>query len=255
MQNYKVMSFNVRIQTEDDHEQQFNRRVDFLCDFLRETAPDVCGFQELHHTMRLEVLRRLPGYGILGGGREKDGRGEGAAILYKEDRLMPERLETRMLSYAPHIPGSSFGGDQSSCPRCFSSVDFVPFTEGQPFRFMNVHLDHVGKNARKLEIAQLLRFYEEQQAIRGLPTLLTGDFNMTPETEEMTLIENHGAFRDLAANAGGTFHNYGRLEKAEHIDYIFADSGVKAVNAYAAHEMRGGLYLSDHDPVIAEIEL
>ena len=255
MQEYTLMSFNVRMQTLVDLKQQFMNRVGFLTDYLKETAPDVCGFQELSHAMRLEILKRMPGYGILGGGREKDRRGEAAAILYKEDRLMPERVFTEMLSYAPHVPGSTYGGDQSGCPRVFTSVDFVPFDSGKAFRFMNVHLDHIGANARKLELAQVLRSYDEQQAFRPMPTILTGDFNVLPDAEELRLIDDHGAFTDLTKDVPGTFHFFGKLDEPKKIDYIYAAGRYECTAVRLDHKMRDGLYLSDHDPVVAEVWL
>ena len=40
MQEYTLMSFNVRFQTPDDGEQQFMNRVGFLTDYLKEIQPD-----------------------------------------------------------------------------------------------------------------------------------------------------------------------------------------------------------------------
>ena len=255
MQEYTLMSFNVRFQTPDDGEQQFMNRVGFLTDYLKEIQPDVCGLQELSHTMRLEILKRMPGYGILGGGGRKDRRGETSVILYKEERLMPERVFTEVLSYESHVPGTSYGGDQSDCPRLLTSADFVPFDSGEVFRFMNTHLDHIGANARKLELAQVLRFFVEQQAIRPMPTILTGDFNMLPDAEAMKLIDDQGAFTDLSKDVPGTFHFFGKLAEPKKIDYIFGAGQFECCSVRLDHKMRDGLYLSDHDPVIAEVRL
>ncbi len=254
METYRIMSFNIRIQTLYDQEQQFIYRVDPLCRFLRELAPDVCGLQEISPMMRQEMLQRLPGYAILGGGREADHLGEAAAILYRSDRLMPERLLSEMLSFAPHKAGSTYGGDQSRCPRVFSSVDFMPFTGGQPFRVMNIHTDHEGVNARKLEIAQFLRSYEEQQALRPVPTVLTGDFNALPEAEEMQIL-SESSFTDITKDLKGTFHDYDRLAEPEKIDYIWVSPEWKVGPVRQYHRKEKDLFLSDHDPILAELTL
>lgn len=93
-------------------------------------------------------------------------------------------LENRWLSPTPDVPGSTFGGDQSSCPRMVTAVLLRHNGSEQPFRFLNTHLDHVGAQARYLgamEIVQRIADWRE-------PFVLTGDFNATPDAPEIRLI-------------------------------------------------------------------
>ena len=255
MSAYRIMSCNIRTQTIDDGDQQFFNRVDFICDTLNALAPDVIGFQEVTHIMRRELIARLPGYGLLGAGREKDRLGEASIIAYRLDKFIPERLISDILSFQPHLPGTTFGGDQSACPRIFSSVDLMPIEGGLPFRIMNIHTDHLGANARYLEIEQLLRSFSDQQITRPLPTVFTGDFNALPDATEMRQISSHPTLRDITAHLPGTFHDYDRCENPEKIDYIFVTPQWREIKVIALHDKREHLFLSDHDFILADLEL
>ncbi|MBE6592116.1 MAG: hypothetical protein E7646_08765 [Ruminococcaceae bacterium] len=254
MASYRIMSCNVRTQTPVDEEQQFFNRVDFLCETLIKLAPDVIGFQEVTHIMRKELILRLPGYGLLGASRGKDRLGEASIIAYRLDKFMPERLISDLLSYEPHKPGSRFGGDQSSCPRIFSSVDLMPIEGGQPFRVMNIHTDHIGVNARFLEVEQMLRSFADQQVTRPMPTVITGDFNALPDAPEIKLMSSYPDLRDITAHLPGTFHDFGRCEPYK-IDYIFATPRWREIQVIALRDKKEHLFLSDHDLILADLEL
>lgn len=255
MTAYTFMSCNIRYQTPGDGPQQFNNRVGFICETLLQLEPDVIGFQELNAEMRKKLIAGMPGYGFLGAGRGRDRLGEASVIAYRQDRLMPERLISDMLSNAPHIPGTTYGGDQSACPRIFSSADFMPIDGGKPFRFMNVHTDHLGQNARYLAGMQLLQSLSAQNALRPMPTVITGDFNARPEAPEMAPFADYPGLIDATAALPPTFHAFDRPGKAVKIDYIFVTDNWQNVQARLLHPKRGILCFSDHDPVLVRAEL
>ncbi len=255
METYRFITCNARTQTPVDGDQQFMNRVDFLCETLLSLNPDVIGLQEVKPDMRKAMIARMPGYAFLGSGRDVNRLDEGAVIAYKQERLMPERLFSEILSPTPHIYGSTYGGDQSHCPRVFSSADFMPLEGGQPFRFMNVHTDHEGQNARRFAMMQMLQHYAGQNAVRPMPTIATGDFNATPDTPEIRLMTQDGIFTDLTANIGGTFHGYDTEETPSKIDYIFATKEWQLQTVAASHPKQGDLFFSDHDPIIVELTL
>ena len=249
------MSFNIRGAFGVDGDQEFSLRKEFIAEKLKELSPDVIGFQEINHRMRRELIELLPSYAFLGGGREKTRLGEASLIAYKQDRLMPERLITDILSPEPHVCGTTYGEDQSKCPRVFSSCDFMPFDADTPIRVMNIHTDHIGKRARALELQQLYASYAEQQRLRPMPTVITGDFNATPDADEMKIIGESGVFTDLSAELEGTFHNFGRLDSPTKIDYIFATDEFKVLSVDIHKDKKEGLFLSDHYPISAILEL
>ena len=259
MSTYKIISCNVRTQVKIDGANQFINRVDFLCEKLNSLDADVIGFQEVTEVMRKEIIARMPTYAFFGAGRRADRLSEAALIAVKQSRLIVERVYSEMLSPEPHIPGSTYGGDQSDCPRIFSSADLMPIDGGKPFRIMNIHTDHLGKEARVLECDQLINSYFEQQKLRPMPTVMTGDYNATPEAPEIRLIIEKGGFTDVTADLNPTFHDFGKCTAnggyGWKIDYIFTSPEwtCNEVNAY--RDTRDGLYLSDHDPIMATLNL
>lgn len=257
MPKYRFMSFNVRTQTPVDGENQFNNRVGFLCGIINEYKPDIIGLQELKPDMRIKMARLLPDYYIIGGGRDDKRLDESPAIAFLKDKFMVERLSTDILSYTPHIPGSTYGGDQSVCPRAFCSADLMPLEGGTPIRFMNIHTDHAGEKARQLEVAQLLIKLSQENALRDMPTVITGDFNALPDSPEMQQMYAYGDMKltDATQSIAGTFHGFGTVSPMWKIDYIWLSERWQIRSVTSLHQRRGELYLSDHDPVLADAEL
>ena len=254
MSRIRVCSFNILTDNcRGEGPRRFSERSKLILDEFLAYEPDLIGFQETQPPQRQWLMDNFTDFEVCGVGRDRDLLGESNVVLYRKSRFDLCFLETFWLSDTPRIPGSRFSTDQSDCPRLLTSVDFVPFDSGEVFRFMNTHLDHIGANARKLELAQVLRFFVEQQAIRPMPTILTGDFNMLPDAEAMKLIDDQGAFTDLSKDVPGTFHFFGKLAEPKKIDYIFGAGQFECCRL--DHKMRDGLYLSDHDPVIAEVRL
>ena len=251
----KFMSFNLRLDIEWDGINSFTNRFSRVIEVIKNEAPDVIGFQEVTDSMRSRLRNELDGYTTVGCGREKNYHGESMLIAYRTDLFELISCENVWLSATPKIPGSTYGGDQSQCPRMYTSVLLKHEKTEKPFRFINTHLDHVGEQARYLGSMQLV------QAISGYEEkfVLTGDFNATPNTPEIKLITSALSARnvvDCTKDLCPTFHNFGRLSKEEmvKIDYIFTDG--KCKRAYEVEDTPvNGQYYSDHFAVCAEIEL
>jgi endonuclease/exonuclease/phosphatase family metal-dependent hydrolase len=62
----KVMTFNLRVDTENDGINRFFRRTDRVLKVIRDESPDVIGFQEDLEDMRDFLRKVLPSYTILG---------------------------------------------------------------------------------------------------------------------------------------------------------------------------------------------
>ena len=251
----KCMSFNLRVAVACDGVNMFFRRAPRVLEVLEREQPDLVGFQEVTDDMRTWLTEHLRGYTLQGCGRERNCHGESMLLGYRTGVCELLALENKWLSPTPDVPGSTFGGDQSSCPRMVTAVLLRHNGSEQPFRFLNTHLDHVGAQARYLgamEIVQRIAAWRE-------PFVLTGDFNATPDAPEIRLITAALAGRgavDCTAGLPGTFHDYGRLppEKRVRIDYIFSDG--RCLDAYVVPDQPvNGQYYSDHNAVVALIEL
>ncbi len=250
MQTLKIMSFNLRIDNTGDGINSFTNRFDRIIEVILRESPDIIGFQEVSGGMRARLRDRIPGYTVVGCGREASCHGESMLIAYRTDDMELISMENIWLSYTPTVPGSTFGGDQSACPRMFTSLLLKHDRVTLPFRFINTHLDHVGKQARLLGATQLVQYISKERAY----TVLTGDMNATPDAPEIQLMT--GAlvdrdFTDVTATLGGTFHDFGRRAEAPiKIDYIFTDAACEG--AYIVEDIPvNGQYYSDHNAVCA----
>ena len=166
----KCMSFNLRVAAACDGVNMFFRRAPRVLEVLEREQPDLVGFQEVTDDMRTWLTEHLRGYTLQGCGRERNCHGESMLLGYRTGVCELLALENRWLSPTPDVPGSTFGGDQSSCPRMVTAVLLRHNGSEQPFRFLNTHLDHVGAQARYLgamEIVQRIAAWRGLQRTAG----------------------------------------------------------------------------------------
>lgn len=257
----KVMTFNIRLDTKVDGDNQWNNRKDFAADLVKFYNADIFGAQEVLNHQLNDLLTRLPGYAYVGVGRE-DGKtkGEYAPIIYKKDRFVLEDSGNFWLSEDINAVGKK--GWDAACERVATWGIFKDKKSGKKFFFLNTHLDHKGKIARHEGAALVLE--EAYKLSKGLPVIVTGDFNASPGDDPIKVLTDKNDprhlihSRDMAGLKYGpewTFHNYGRVpvEKRLWIDYIFVKGDIKVVSNGVLTDTLNHLYPSDHCPVIATL--
>ncbi len=251
MANVKVMSFNLRVPAKEDGVNYFDNRRERILEVLRQETPDLIGFQEASAEGKGWLSRELGGdYTVLGCGRSKSCDGEYVPLAIRNSMFELIRSETFWLSPTPDVPGSRYRDlDQSGCVRIATAVMLWHKETNQIVQFVNTHTDHVGKEARKKELAQILDYMKPRSGYK----ILTGDMNAEPSSEEITSFLGAAKdlnIRDCTENIGGTFHGYGTYNAK--IDYVFSD--MKVVRSYAVKDIPvNGLYYSDHLAVCAEL--
>ncbi len=255
MGTIKVMTFNLRYDNTGDGINSFTNRFNRVLEIIKNEAPDVIGFQEVTDPMRDKLRRALTDYSTVGCGRDSNLHGEAMLIGYRADKIELISCENIWLSLTPNIPGSRYGGDQSGCPRMFTTTLLKHCDSKKPFRFINTHLDHEGKNARylgALQLVQAISQYNEK-------FVLTGDFNAEPKEPEIELITSALSYRgaiDCSSELEPTFHEFGKRtgDKRIKIDYIFTDAVCE--KAYIVEDIPiNGQYYSDHNAICAYIEI
>jgi endonuclease/exonuclease/phosphatase family metal-dependent hydrolase len=92
-----------------------------------------------------------------------------------------------------------------------------------------------------------------------LPVILTGDFNVTPDSEAYKAILA-GGFADMrflaaSTDPGRTYHGFTGADGLSTIDHIFIKGNVKPGCFYVDRTKRDGRFPSDPFPVFAEIEI
>ncbi len=254
-----VMSFNMRYDNPGDGRNGWPHRRDAAAGAIAGGDVDIAGTQELLHNQLVDLGERLPEYSRVGVGREDgDMKGEYCAIFYKTSRFEALESGTFWLSEDPGAVGLK--GWDAACERVATWAVLRERYSGEELLVVNTHLDHVGEVARR-ESTTLLRT-KITELSGGRPVVLTGDFNAGPDsgvieriTEGGVLLDSRMCAETITDDAPGTFHEFGKIETRhrERIDYIFVTPDVRVSRYRVVPEQAGGVYLSDHNPVVAEI--
>ncbi len=255
----KVASFNLRMDTPSDSLNSWSYRKEAVKALIQYHDFDIVGTQEgfLH---QLQGVCELEAYAYSGSGRD-DGKkaGEHSAIIYKKEKFTVLDAGDFWLRETPDKPGK--GWDATCCNRICSWVKFKENTGGAEFYFFNVHFDHQGVIARK-ESGKLM--VEKMKEIsKGLPVICTGDFNSTPDTEQIQLISGYlGDAYTVTQTAPygpkGTFNRRFTLPVGNNrIDYIFVSNHFTVQKYASLSDLRENTiyFPSDHLPIVSDIVL
>lgn len=256
-QDLSVMTYNIKLDYPKEGENSWTNRKPFLINQIKFYEPDVLGVQEAMPNQMKEMDSLLEDYSYVGVGRD-DGKdsGEYSAIFYKKDNLKVLESSTFWLSETPQKV--SMGWD-AVCNRVCTYALFKNKRTKQKFWVFNTHFDHVGEIARKASAILLIQKIKELNT-KNLPVILMGDFNLEPESENITYITTH--LKDskevsLSKPFGpsGTFNGFNFHEPVtRRIDYIFVSSKIK-VNTHAVLSDNWDCkYPSDHLPVYVKLQ-
>lgn len=252
----KIVSFNIRCDFGQDGGQNFSFRKGGILKKISQEKPDIIGFQEVLPHISEWLRDNLSDYIVVGCGRSEDLKDESMTLALKKETVQLLGLEVFWLSPTPYISGSRYD-EQSICPRTCADAWVKYSGFDKPIRIYNTHLDHEGEAARRLGLQQILNRIKEDNERMAFPCILMGDFNAEPDSPELSALKTHTNphLTDAAENLGITYHEYGNLKASCKIDYVLLDDNFKCSKAYLWNECNDGIYLSDHYPVCAEIEL
>lgn len=255
MADLRVMSFNIRVPSSRDGVNSIENRRARVSDLLHRAAPDLIGFQEVRDPIWDWLCETLgDDYCLLGCGREAGRTGEGTPIAFRKRRFRLIDAECFWLSDTPDVAGSRYAeSDQSECPRMAVRLLLRERETKGLLTVVNTHTDHLGQNARLLELRQLAGTLRKSEGGR----LLLGDLNALPDAPELREFLERTAdlgIRDVSADSGVTFHGYGKWETSRKIDYILTDLVSHGCRALA-EKPQDGLFYSDHFALLADLEL
>jgi endonuclease/exonuclease/phosphatase family metal-dependent hydrolase len=253
----RVATYNLRYDNPGDGLNAWPHRKESVKALVLYHDFDIFGTQE-GLSRQLTDLCEMPGYAYTGAGRD-DGKaaGEHSAIFYKTGRF--ELLESGnfWLSQTPSTPGK--GWDATCCNRICSWAKFKDTHTRKIFYFFNVHFDHQGVIARK-ESGKLM--VKQIKEIAGdLPVICTGDFNSTPDTEQIQTMQTilNDTYRVTQMppyGPVGTFNSF-RLDAPMkgRIDYIFASHQFTVLKYAVLTDSYEQRYPSDHQPVVVDLKM
>ncbi len=258
-----IMSYNIRYDNPDDAPNHWDNRKDRVANVIKFHGPAFVGTQEglIHQLTYLD--QELSNYEWIGQGRE-DGKhgGEFSALFYdtRKVNLVEESDSTVWLSETPQKPSKSW---DAALPRILTWGLFEIKSTGKQIFVFNTHFDHIGEVARLESSKLILKIIQE---VAGeIPAVLTGDFNVTPDSEPYaTLTSGTPELRDaydvsVLPHVGPSFTFEGFEVKGgsdgRRIDYIFVKNSIQVNKHAILTPFQEGFYPSDHLPVYAEIEL
>jgi endonuclease/exonuclease/phosphatase family metal-dependent hydrolase len=232
---FNVASFNVRQKNDGDiaNGNAWSQRYPYIADMIRFHDFDIVGTQEAFKFMLDDLSSVLPGYAYVGVGRE-DGvdAGEHSAIFYRTDLFSVVDHGDFWLSETPDVAGSI--GWDAVLPRICSWACFKHIPSGKQFLFFNLHMDHIGKNARVQSALLVQRKMAEIND--SLPAFLTGDFNVDQTHDSYTALTSTGKLCDAYTVAdfryapNGTFNSFNAAYFTNsRIDHIMVTPNVKVL--------------------------
>jgi endonuclease/exonuclease/phosphatase family metal-dependent hydrolase len=282
-ESFTIASYNIRgpFDKGDNH---WTVRIPRMVGVIEKYSLDIFGVQEAVKHVSDKLQSELEGYRRIGCGRELDCSGESNYIFYKQDRFECLEYGTFWLSNTPLVSGSRYKG--AGCPRTCTWGRFKDLKTGRVFTYYNTHLDHVSSKAR-LDGAKVLYDNGLKDALaRGETVFLTGDMNEslsavadaksiaavngprlvnaskkgnTPDVNpiaffESILKDSYATTETPHKGTSETFHGFKPVNKCR-IDYVYTSDDVRVLSHITANDRPDGKYPSDHDAVVAVVEI
>jgi endonuclease/exonuclease/phosphatase family metal-dependent hydrolase len=233
----KVMSYNIHHCNPPSKPNLID--VDAIVHAIREQNPDLLALQEVDvHTERSgavnqaeEIAGRLNMHFFFGKAIDHQGGAYGVAILSK----FP--LSEAAVHRLPTKAGTS--GE----PRVLATAK-VTLPDGTSIRFGSTHLDAQRDSVnRQMQIGKIAEIASSEP----LPFIIAGDFNATPETGVIGLLDKH--FTRTCQSCAPTIPV---TNPSKAIDFIAYNQPSDNFTV-ASHKVVDERYASDHLPVVAVI--
>ena len=252
-----VATYNIRYNNLGDGPNAWPNRKDKVKALVRYHEFDIFGTQE-GLIDQIKALAEMNEFAYVGVGRD-DGKeaGEHSAIFYRKDRFKLLDSGDFWLSETPEEP--SFGWDARSHKRICSWAKFKDLQTKTDFYFFSVHFDHQAVEARRQ--SGILMVKKIQEIAGKLPVICVGDFNSTPETEQIqkmkTLLNDSYEVSEMPPYGPvGTFNSFNyNARMRDRIDFIFASPQIKVLKYGVLTDSYEQKFPSDHHPVTAKVRL
>lgn len=264
----RVVTFNVRYGTAPDGPNHWDLRKGILLDAIGEIDPHFMGVQECMPFQGDEIKMRFPHLDRLGVGRYhgvvRDDRpqesrcGEHCDIFFDSRRWLAERCGTFWHSDTPDVPGSMSWGNPY--PRITTWAILRSRAGTGRLAFFCTHYHGEEPCCTKATDLMIDRI---GGIAAGLPCVVVGDFNLTPDNPNHDRLVDAGpgglGLRDVwqllgkPEQGGGTEHDKFTGKPNKRIDWILA-RGLAAVSMERSFYQRDGRFPSDHLPLVAQLE-
>jgi len=246
----RVITFNLRC-VNDFNGNSIRKRAPRLKAIMELYNADIVGFQEVTPKW-LEYLKRDFGdiYEIFNVYRRRINK-ESTPIMWKKNDFGCIDKGNFWLSDTPDK--ESFGWDVTGCYRICTWAALTEKKSGICFSFFNTHYGF----GSRCQMASGNLIIDRVKAENEERSVLTGDFNMTPDKNGYKLLTsffsdaNACTARDMRA----TYHRYNQALNGAHIDYCFVTpKGIRPISSRLMDDTVDGKFPSDHYGVYTELE-
>lgn len=257
-QNIRIITYNIRYNNPGDGINAWPNRSQQVAALLEFHQADIFGLQEALIGQIQDIHKQLPHMKWVGVGRD-DGKeaGEFSPLFYNSKKFKALKSGWFWLSQTPEKPGL---GWDAACNRVCTWLLLEADKKDQQFMVFNTHFDHQGMKART-ESAKLILQKIKELNRDNLPVILTGDFNLTPEQEPISVItqelkDSRAISKEVPYGPSGTFNGF-KFDSPlkDRIDYVFVNNLVEVKQYGVLSDSKDQRYPSDHLPVFVNIEL
>ncbi|MGI9645615.1 MAG: endonuclease/exonuclease/phosphatase family protein [Ilumatobacteraceae bacterium] len=239
-----MATFNIRNMVALDWKSCWFRRRSSLAAVIREIEADVWAMQEAYRPQVRYLNRRaLPGWTVVGNGRNLGGGGEACPIWVGPDCSLVHST-TLWFGDRPEKAGSKLAG------AFFPRMATIAVVDGPDGRVVvaNTHLDEKSVERRRASLVQLLEWLSDHYS--DMSHVVLGDLNATLDSPPAQALLDAGYASALTAEDGPTSNGFGDEDHAKQIDHVFASTDLRFGEVSIRHD--AGL-VSDHWPVLADL--
>ena len=263
----RIMTFNLRYNLEEN---QGVARVDAVVAEINAYAPDVLGVQEDTPEWASYLDQKLEAYSVERGDptmlKDIDER---VSLYYQTEKFYKIDSGSKWLSDTPDVR-SRF--PESGSRRKVNYVILERKSDGARFCYANTHLENGGvgtpiyeerETARIKQIKVLLHIMDEiRMQYHAIPTVITGDFNITSDSKVYSSVLEHGYWDTRLVADTTTDHwtfNHGYADESQFgkvsaiLDFCFVSQDDFHVIKYQVPtEKYLEMYPSDHFPIVVD---
>lgn len=257
-QQINIISYNIRFNNPGDGVNAWPNRSSQVAALLNFHQADIFGLQEALIGQIEDIHAQMPQMKWVGVGRD-DGEkaGEFSPLFYNSEKFTALKSGGFWLSETPEKPGL---GWDAACNRVCSWLLLKENKSKKKFMVFNTHFDHMGVKARTESAKLILRKIKALNP-SGFPVILTGDFNLTPEQEPISVItselqDSRSITKQAAYGPTGTFNGF-KFDSPlkDRIDYVFVSNSIEVKRYGVLTDSKDLRYPSDHLPVFVNLEL
>lgn len=252
----KAMNFNIQCGNGPEGH-SMAEKAERLGIIIKRYDPDVIGLQEYTDEWIPHIDGITKGvYEMFNKYRAEDNH-ESPPVFWKAEKFECLDRGYFWLSDTPDVESKGWDEMFDVCRICIYVI-LKSREDGTVFNFMNTHYGFGTKG--QVKSSRLI--YDRKKMISDYPTLVTGDFNMEPDTPAYAEMTKN--FTDINAvttkDFGYTYHDYkGEAytggSDGDHIDYCFVDEKIKPLGQRIIRDSFDGKYPGDHYGVFSEMEI